>query len=242
MTRHVLISPHDTALFRDGRPFNQDDEGMSLAISQFPPSPSSVAMSVRAALAAGEGWRGGNWTQVNWPGKRDDFTQVLGDGPTDLGKLRFHAPVLRKAGVDYYPVPLMVVKDHEKQVCSRLSPGPEIRTDMGRARMPVTVSKNDCRQWKSLDHYYLSGTTLQAVLEGGLPDPIRGIITIEDMVSREARTGIARDEKSRTSDDGQIYAASHIRLKADAGILAGFVSLQKCTIREVPPSGGWQGE
>lgn len=65
MTRtFYTIEPFDTTAFRDGRPFEQDDQGLAETVSVFPPPPPAIAGAVMVALAeaidvpAGEDWGG----------------------------------------------------------------------------------------------------------------------------------------------------------------------------------------
>lgn len=88
--RCFLISAVDTLFFRDGRPFNQDDDGLSEAGSLFPPPPWPLAGALRAGFARKVGWTG----ETSWQGCNVDqegraVLDALGDGPTDTGNLRF---------------------------------------------------------------------------------------------------------------------------------------------------------
>ena len=51
--RLFVLAPTDTLFFRDGRPYNQDDDGLAHARSLFPPHPSTLTGALRAALALG---------------------------------------------------------------------------------------------------------------------------------------------------------------------------------------------
>ena len=66
MTFRLWLDPADTLMFRDGRPFNQDDAGRAAAASLFPPPPETIYGAARVGLARAMGWDGslatGGWS------------------------------------------------------------------------------------------------------------------------------------------------------------------------------------
>jgi CRISPR-associated protein Cmr3 len=116
MTWTLIFHPLDSVLFKDGRPFNQDDAGRASASSLFPPTAETMMGAVRAALAAGKGWSGGNWADgtARFDGAGTDkdrsheLTRVLGNRG-DPGSLRLSGPfVVAKRGnrwIPFYPMP-----------------------------------------------------------------------------------------------------------------------------------------
>ena len=95
----LILDPVDTLLLRDGRPFNQDDAGLTRAFSHFPPFPWVTASAVRAAIARTTGWseRQGKWQDQRLPERRC-VLDCLGDGLFDTGDLTFDAPLIARAG------------------------------------------------------------------------------------------------------------------------------------------------
>ena len=92
--RAFLLRPLDSLFFRDGRPFNQDDEGMAVVRSAFPPFPGVLTGAFRAAVARAGGWReGAERSWADGPGGTERKA-LLGDGPHDLGRLAFSAPIV----------------------------------------------------------------------------------------------------------------------------------------------------
>ena len=55
MERLISFDPIDSVTFRDGRPFEQDDQGLAESTALFPPHPPTLAGAARVALAAGVG-------------------------------------------------------------------------------------------------------------------------------------------------------------------------------------------
>jgi CRISPR-associated protein Cmr3 len=108
MTTVYVLDPFDTLLFRDGRPFEQSDEGLVEAISMFPPFPTVTAGAFRASVARQLGWDGSErWGNVP-AGDRQCLTDLLGSGPFTAGQLRFGPPLpmsrrtTRKSGDQEY--------------------------------------------------------------------------------------------------------------------------------------------
>ena len=80
-TFEVTITPHDSVFFSDGRRFDQDDEGLAEAMSEFPPSPHVITSVLRRRIA--------RVLDPNWDGRLDGWsrqiTEVLGGGAWNLG-------------------------------------------------------------------------------------------------------------------------------------------------------------
>jgi CRISPR-associated protein Cmr3 len=236
MTSYIYIDPHDTMFFRDGRPFNQNDAGAAAAVSMFPPPPSAIAMMLRTALAAGQGWTHGSWIS-KWNGKPSDFNKVMGDGPDDLGKLSFSPPVLVKDNQFVFPMPLALVR-HKENIClERLYPGAQsYDTDMGSVRLPEIRGQG----WAPLTNAFLTAKGMRCFLEGGVPCN-SDVLEFSDLAEQEPRTGIKKDQKTRAAEDGKLYAASHMRLKKGLRLLAGVTRTDRpldWKLAPVRPMGG----
>ena len=88
----LRLEPVDTWFFRDGTPFTKGDSPQENVGSLFPPPPATVVGALRAALARSRGWGG----RGSWP---PEICEILGDGPDDLGQLRFDGPFLLREKV-----------------------------------------------------------------------------------------------------------------------------------------------
>lgn len=219
--QRFCFEPLDTLFFRDGRPFDQNDDGMADAVSVFPPNPSVLIGALRAAAARGRGWVDG----TDWCGSAaEDGTSidtVLGNGPNDLGQLSFSAPILlrsdRQNGDRWerlYLAPSHVV---EKQ--SAVGDSVEYRLlapkmnrrldcDIGAGVALPHVSErgfglHDGVLW--LDH-----AGMQAVLEGRPPMP-DNTVPQTLIYQLERRIGLARDNDRRSARRGQLYVMSKLR-------------------------------
>ncbi|MEO3430171.1 type III-B CRISPR module-associated Cmr3 family protein [Pelagibius sp. CAU 1746] len=211
---YLQIEALDTLMFRDGRPFNQADAGASEATSVFPPHPPSVVGAIRAAL-----WRFlGGWDETR-----------LGDGTnwqdpaTNLGPLRFAAPVVHFRNTLVFPAPMHLVKDGEGH-STRLLPGPPLQCDLGTVRLPIP--EEPLEGFKGAEDVWLTSRGLEAVLAGGMPAQ-DDWVAIEEIWQLESRVGIGIDTSTRRTDTtkdagGRLYMASHVRLSGSASLIVGY--------------------
>ena len=215
MANNLLkLSAIDTLMFRDGRPFNQNDAGASEAASVFPPWPPTIVGAVRAKLWQDE--LKGSWhpdrlgSGTNWQ-----------KGST-LGTLKFGAPLVMKNGSPVFPVPLHIVEGKnargEKAITS-LRPGKSIVSDLGEQRLPVPESKT-LMGLKTIEDRWVNLSGMKKILDGEARKLKESdFIKRTDLWTTEPRVGVGIDPDTRTTSDGRLYMASHIRM-ADDTILA----------------------
>lgn len=221
MILHLHIDPVDTLMFRDGRPFNQLDEGASVAVSVFPPYPPTIVGAVRAAL---------------WGGKRAWPKDKLGDGtnwfePEALGNLAFGAPLLiRQVGVavdggqgmpafePVFPLPAHVIwKSKKKNTFVRLAPGPAVQCDLNAAQglEPVALpcAPTDAPEARPAEGVWVNRAGMAEILAGRVPNTGKHLIRSTHLWRTEPRVGIGINQNTRTTSNAQLYMASHIRLQ-----------------------------
>jgi len=204
----ISFSPVDTWMFRDGRPFGQDDPGAAVATSVFPPYPPTVAGAIRAAL-----WRtalDGKWDPAR-----------LGDGVhwqegDSLGPLSFGPLAVIHDGQPVFPVPLHIVEGKGRQkgqkILTRLTPGKPMNCDLGdKVRLPRPMAK-DLQGIKTITDHWVTAKGMQQILEGSVPDQ-ETLIPLGSIWRTEPRVGIGIDRESRITSNAQLYMASHVRLK-----------------------------
>ena len=159
---HLHIKAVDTLMFRDGRPFNQNDAGASEAASVFPPYPPTIVGAVRAAL-----WQGplkGTWeidklgTGTNWQEKN----KVNYLTPLFLG-----APLILKNGAPVFPVPLHILQASNGDI-TRLKPGNDLQCDLGNVKLPVPVDPL-LKGVKLMDDMWVNMDGMKKILNGGVP-------------------------------------------------------------------------
>lgn len=198
----VMIDPVDSLMFRDGRPFSQADPGASRAVSVFPPFPPTVVGTIRFALLNALGtWR----------------AELLGDGtdwqdPATLGPLAFGAPLVLHDGAPVFPVPLHILEGKDSSGTARLTrllPGKERSCDLGGARLPVPVDR--FMGVKPIEDRWLTAEGMQTVLEGGVPKRSDLVDVKKKLWGTEPRVGIGISQETRTTSEGRLYMASHVR-------------------------------
>jgi CRISPR-associated protein Cmr3 len=207
----LLVRPIDTWFFRDGTPFDMGDPGQGGVRGVFPPHPPTVAGALRAALARANGWDG----RGRWPAS---LCSVLGDGPDDLGSLRFTGPFLVGPKGPVFRCPRHLVgqagKDGRFEPQVFVAPGDAVDSDLGPAlRLPRLAPgrlEPGAGWWVGL-------AGLRKILRWEVPGA-GDLLADDDLWAMEPRVGIARDPATRTVRDGHLYSAWHVRPKAGVGL------------------------
>ncbi len=259
------FSPLDTSFFREARPFNAGEGGY--LDSHFPPPMQTLIGAFRGAVGEAEG--------VDWEEYRKDeqhsLRRIIGS-PEDFGPLTFGGPYLLQDGQRLYPVPLHLlckVKKIDRDRRGRveqthydwawLQPGEKAHCDLGTVRLPEKVGKME--GGRSPNGAWLDQANLERVLKGKFP---QRAYSQDELFVGEIRTGIARDNSTRTVEDGMLYFTRHIRLRdrisfglgvsglkegitpaitrlGGEGRLAVLECVQEQTPEEPAPQGGEQG-
>jgi CRISPR-associated protein Cmr3 len=234
MKTYYELTPQDAWFFRDGRPYNKTETNQADAVSQFPPSPRTITGAFRAALARANGWDG----YSNW--NRDSrLREVLGDGPDDLGALRFDALFLlkkekekekekeeEKPSLPFFPAPLHLLGKTNAEgawhPAAFLRPGnAETLTDIGRVRLPEIAGGTTQRDGlKPAEKFWIAADGLKQALVGELPDA-SAFVSQNDLWKTESRVGLFRDEKTRVTVEGSLYSPTFIRLHKGVGLGVG---------------------
>jgi CRISPR-associated protein Cmr3 len=208
----LILRPHDTLFLRDGRPFDQGAQEQAATAGIFPPYPPTVVGAMRAALARAKGWPGNPWPPDLGSGV--DFSQ----GNEPLGRLRFSGPFVLCGDAPLFPAPLcLLVKRSDNGLAKvvRLGPGTLLECDLGCVSLPKPLDRLD--GGKAPEDVWIDGDGLKALLDWTDPKP-ESLVPQDALWKTEARVGIARDETRRTTGEGALYAAAHIRLKERVAI------------------------
>lgn len=228
----VSLRPIDAWFFRDGRPYDQDESTQAWVESQFPPPAPTVVGALRLALARAQGFSGrGSWSPV--------LAAVLGDGPDDLGALRFVGPRLRRGDEDLFPLPRHVVGELTRgSAHADARPTSWIARDLlvpeatpaacdlgGSAEHPVWLPRpaglsvlerapgHRADQW-------VTAAGLARVLAGRLPEASQ-IVAADALWRLEPRVGLERVWSTRTARQGALYSPSYVRLGRHVSLTVG---------------------
>lgn len=215
-----VVQPQDSLFFRDGRPYEQADDGLAAAASLFPPHPTTLTGALRVALAMGNGWEGSE----GWP------KDILGDGPDlSTGTVRFGAPlVMRQVGTEWqplYPAPrnLLVHKTSKGLAFTTLCPCRiTALTDLGdlHPMLPPEGWENAKDARPAHDHWLTAGGLAKVLAGGTLNDNFAQSHTVDaaDLWAKEPRVGLEMSADSRTAVRGRLYAPTHVRLRDGVGL------------------------
>jgi len=220
----------DTLMFRDGRPFNQGDAGASVASSVFPPYPPTIVGALRAMF-----WNAiGDWnaallgTGTNWQVENKHNT---------LKPLKFGPPILTKAGMPVFPVPLHVVEGGKPSdnlsgdpVITFLTPDASYETDLGSDTWLPAPEQKDLEGIKTISDHWVTLDGMKRILSGQSPEK-KHFVKISELWETEPRVGIGINRKSRNTTDGKLYMASHIRMADDVSLTVGVSGLSDDIIR-----------
>lgn len=215
----IKLTPLDSLFFRDSTPFASGSSSQVEVGGIFPPHPTTITGSIRAALARANGWSTG---QERWP---ERLNSVLGNGPNDLGLLRLKGPFLLYKNEPVFRVPRnilgIVEKDGFWEPIVTLSPGDPIECDLGKSvRLPsydhVDLAENKLRFGTDT---WLTVMGMNRVLNGSIPSRRREeLLQSSDLWASERRIGIELDAAKRTAKEGMLYGSIHIRLLEDVAI------------------------
>lgn len=225
MTR-ALIDPLDTMFFSEGLPFSQDDEGLTEAISSFPPLPTSFAGAVRAAIARQNKWDGiSRWDEelVSLLGNGPLMSKVE-DDPTDK-RISF-GPLALQISVgditkEYWPAPSALLTSTKpasgvKKMARAMRPEviDGVITDAGRAIALLDKDVGEDVSHATSSNLWIERKTFLKFLNGQANPG--NLLEGAALFGNEHRIGLGIDHENarKHARDGRLYAASHTRLRA----------------------------
>lgn len=243
---HFRLTPFDTAMFRDARPFSAEDADGAHLGSLVPPQ-LGVLGALRNLLIDSAGIR------------YDDFkvgmgTKALGSGPEHPGSLAL-GPVLWavQEGNDVtveFPAPADLIRWHERRrsdsgIGFHLPYNGNLETNLPSGTcllMPARVLQHGRARFIEMG----AGTEVEGDI-GGLPagsleryllgDEPRVMSRPQDFFSRELRVGIERNPATGTVREGMLYTAELLRLKVELPKRSRFYTVSVYSGAEEFPSG-----
>ncbi|WP_052889894.1 type III-B CRISPR module-associated Cmr3 family protein [Thermogemmatispora carboxidivorans] len=227
---YLFIEPHETLLFRSGRPFDAGEVGF--AESLFPPTPETLQGSLRELIAR-------HWDQRKSLPEllRDPALTALIGNQTGYGRLRIRlialarrqrapngaqrfellypmpAHLLRGPGPQGQPTRLLRLKPASPAgVSTNLPQGLQLLYPQGQEQEQPLGKSSRLRGW-------LTAPGLEAALrpDGQLTDAM--FVPASEIYEEEPRTGIARQERTRTTEEGMLYTIYAVRLRPGYGFM-----------------------
>ncbi|WP_417533685.1 type III-B CRISPR module-associated Cmr3 family protein [Marinobacterium stanieri] len=214
----IRLSQVDSWFFRDARP--HDAAGASRLSSQFPPPLATLAGAVRTRLGDSLGV---DWQQfargealVSLGDEQIDLCTLIGQGD-DTGNLTFGPPALLFNNAPLYPVPAYLL-DAADQGMVRLVPGKGVCCDLSQRAPNGELAEVRLPEFpagivnaKPLDYCWTDGDAMGQLLRGV---SIRRdqVLDRAQLFVLEPRLGIARNNQTRSVQDGLLYQTEHLRL------------------------------
>jgi CRISPR-associated protein Cmr3 len=228
---YLFIEPHETLLFRGGRPFDAGE--VNFAESLFPPTPETLQGSLRELIAR-------HWDQrksLSALLRDPELTALIGN-QTSYGRLRIKLIAIgrrqqaQNGGPLFellYPLPTHLLLGPAKGaqqardllrlrpatpagVFTNLPPGQQLLYPSGQEQEQPLGKGSQLRGW-------LTAEGLEAALrsDGKVSDDV--IVPASAIYEEEPRTGIARQESTRTTEEGMLYTIYALRLKPGYGFI-----------------------
>ncbi|KKO48085.1 hypothetical protein VT06_13300 [Arsukibacterium sp. MJ3] len=204
-----VFSQLDSWCFREARPMGA--LGGTAIETLFPPPVSTLVGACRTLM--------GDSQHINWrdfaAGKLPEMSALLGNG-SHTGELQFDYPYLRvkQHGIwqRLYPVPALLAREDKRLLAMALGNEP-VLCDLGLVRLPELAKGVFAA--KPIENSWLTEQGLACLMAGKLPK-LEHFIAVEQLMQREVRLGIARDNSKATVQKGALYQTEHVRLKEQA--------------------------
>lgn len=224
MSTHLTwrFTPLDTWFFKQA--LAPDSLAAQELTSLFPPSPRTLIGALRAAV--------GEAHQVDWKayreGKLPHISEKIGASHDALPpNARFSGVAISRNGQRYYPMPLnwlAMASQQGKQkgytLYKLLPDSAPILCDLGNVCLP-SVSKDAEKGAQPLEQTFISANAwgqLQACLQTTLFIAQADCIALDQLIKTEPRLGIARNNKTRKTEEGMLYQTNHLRLAEGVSI------------------------
>ena len=207
----------DSLFFRDSRPMTAGESAWIESV--FPPTGRTLQGAIRTAIL--------DYLKVDYENYKKDtqLKQEIGDHQS-IGTLKLAGPWLQKDQTIYYPVPLDLVKNKQKNYGLLTPSVTGIESDIGY----VAMSQIKGIGYKTIENKYISQQAMQALLDGKVDNSLKNqfINCIADdpldfeenaLADREPKVGLARDNQTRTAREGMLFAIAPIRLRQEVSIV-----------------------
>ncbi len=210
----------DSLFFRDGRPMNMGESAW--VDSQFPPTGQTMQGAIRAAIldsldADIHRFQNGENCLPDGGSLREE----IGDA-SSLGALKLVGPFIAKDGQLFFPAPLDLVKNRQGEFGLLTPSDKAVFSDLGTIRYPA-ISGNG---YKTQEDNYISCQNLEKLLRNETDDleliPLLAASGIDNgLADREPKIGLARDNETRSSKEGYLFAIAPVRPRTDVTIVVG---------------------
>lgn len=230
---HLFIEPLDVWLFRNGRPFNREED--HTAQGTFPPLPSTMQGILRTHHLALQAVNIHNKAQVKAHVRTrrtyPDHFQVTGP----FLARRQNGQVTR-----YFPLPQDLYLEGETYRTFTFKPETTVYTDLtGKSELQLLYrhSEQEPQKDDSDGGKWLTQTELDAYLRGE-SIPKDKVVSGSTLFTTEARVGIGLNSQRRVTEEGQLYEVKFTRPKTNVGLAVGVAGLAGWPAKGVIAVGG----
>lgn len=218
--KHLFIEPLDVWLFRNGRPFNSQED--HTAQGTFPPFPSTMQGILRTHHLAWHGVNIHDQAQVKTHvGARHSYPQNFQlTGP--FVACRQNGQVTR-----HFPLPQDVYLDGETYRTFTFKPEATVYTDLtGRSQLQLLYrhSEQEPQKDDSEGGKWLTETELDSYLRGK-SIPKDKVVSGSTLFTTEARMGIGLNSQQRVTEEGKLYEVKFTRPREHVGLAIGVAGL-----------------
>lgn len=218
--KHLFIEPLDVWLFRNGRPFNSQED--HTAQGTFPPFPSTMQGILRTHHLALHGVNIHDETAV---------THHVGTRHTYPENFQVTGPFVarRQAGqvTRYFPLPQDLYLDGEVYRTFTFKPEAAVYTDLTeRTQLQLLYrhSEQEPQKDDSEGGKWMTETELDAYLRGE-SIPKDKVQSGSSLFTTEARVGIGLNSQQRVTEEGKLYEVKFTRPQTDVGLVVGVAGL-----------------
>jgi CRISPR-associated protein Cmr3 len=209
----------DSLFFGSGKPMNAGESAW--IDSQFPPTGLTLQGAIRTAVLYCNDADIDAFTK-GLPCLNEHTISLqaeIGDA-TSMGKLELTGPFLHDNGELLFPVPLDLMSNalHYRALLKPTTKA--ISCDLGNIRLPTIEDK---KGYKVLENRYVKHSDMAKLLNGET-DGIKLIPLYTDnpdekaLADKEPKIGLARDNKTRNSVEGMLFAMAPVRLRKDVSL------------------------
>jgi len=222
---HYLFTAIDTWFFKESR--SMDSSGTNILESLFPPTNKTIMGALRRQI--GEQYHekhGSTWSEFK---AHHNLTNTIGFGDSHYANLKAQGAWLYQSELDqlFFPVPYNLLKQEQKGLAKYdfFNIGDAIETDLGKVKF---AELNYKKKQSSIENHYVSCEIFTQILTGKL-DRVNDneIVELAEILKAEARTGIARETKTRNVVKGKLYQTKHIRIQNNWHVYFGLMGIDE---------------
>jgi CRISPR-associated protein Cmr3 len=183
----IAITPLDTVIFKDGKPFDKSEDAWSN--SMLLPTPSTIYGALRA---------------IYYSQHPDELKSYYSDGAEDKTKnLKINAIYLKYNNDILFPMPSDCVKLKNENIFKKLK---YKKSNLTNSILPNLLFSED--EVENVSDYFFDEISFEDYIDGREEF---SAIDLTQIISNENKIGISRNSKTKTVDEGLLYRVNLLR-------------------------------